>query len=47
MVDLVGMGKELRPVELCFYTLTWKCGDELMWSIVQNNSKARWGPIVS
>jgi len=23
-----------------------ECGDELMWSIVHNNSKARWGPVV-
>jgi len=45
--SLVGMGKKLRPIELCFYTLTWNCGDKLMWSIVQNNSRARWGPIVS
>ena len=43
---LVGMGKKLKPVELCSYTLACKCGDELMWSIVHNNSKARWGPVV-
>ncbi len=42
---LVGMGKKLRPVELCSYTLACKCGNELMCSIVHNN-KARWGPVV-
>ena len=42
---LVGMGKKLRPVELCSYTLACKCGKELICSIVHNN-KGRWGPVV-
>ena len=43
---LIGMGKKLKPVELCSYTLAHKRGDELMWSRVHNNSKARWGAVV-
>ena len=43
---LIGMGKKLMPAELCFYTLACKRGDELMWSMVHNNSKARWGAVV-
>jgi len=43
---LIGMGKKLKPVELCSYTLARKRGDELMWSRVHNNSKARWGAVV-
>ena len=40
------IGKKLKPVELCSYTLARKRGDELMWSRVHNNSKARWGAVV-
>jgi len=43
---LIGMGKKLKPVELCSYTLACKRGYELMWSMVHKNSKARWGPVV-
>ncbi len=43
---LIGMGKKLKPAELGFYTLACKHGDELMWSMVHNNSKARWGAVV-
>ncbi len=43
---LIGMGEKLKPVELCSYTLALKRGNELMWSMVQNNSKARWDPAV-
>ncbi len=43
---LIGMGKKLKRVELCSYTLACKHGDELMWSIVHNNSEARWGPVI-
>ena len=43
---LVGMGKKLKPVELCSYTPAHKSSDELMWSMVHNNNKVRWGPVV-
>jgi len=43
---LIGMGKKLKPVELCSYTLARKRGNELMWSMVHSNSKAWWGPVV-
>jgi len=41
---LMGMGKKLKPVELC--SLAHKYSKELMWSMEHNNSKARWGPAV-
>ena len=43
---LIGMGKKLKPAELCFHTLARKRANELMWSMVHNNSKARWGAVV-
>ena len=43
---LLGMGKKLKPAKLCFYTLACKRGDELMCSMVHNNSKARWDAVV-
>jgi len=44
---LIGMGKKLKPVQLCSNTPTHKRSVELMWSMVHNNnSKARWGPVV-
>ncbi len=43
---LIGMGKQLKPIELCSYTLAHKPSGELMWSIVHDKSKARWGSIV-
>ena len=43
---LVGMGKKLKPVELCSYTPAHKPSDELMWSMVHNNNKVRWGSVV-
>ena len=42
---LVGMGKKLRPIELCSCTLVCTCGNGLMCSIAHNN-KARWGLVV-
>ena len=42
---LVGMGKKLRPTELCSCTLACTCGNELMCSVGHNN-KARWGLVV-
>ncbi len=43
---LIGMGKKLKPVELCSYTPAHKPSNELMWSIVHHNSQARWGSVV-
>ena len=43
---LIGMGKKLKPVQLCIYTLSHKPSKELMRSMVRNRSKARWGPVV-
>jgi len=43
---LIGMGKKLKPAELCFYTLERKRGNELMWSVVHNNSKTRWSAVI-
>jgi len=44
---LIGMGKKLKPVQLCSYTPTHKRSVDLMWSVVHNtNSKVRWGPVV-
>ncbi len=31
---LIGMGKKLKPAELCFHTLARKRANELMWSMV-------------
>jgi len=42
---LIGIGKKLQPVQLCSYTLSYKRSKELMWSMVHNSSKARWGPV--
>ncbi len=43
---LIGMGKKLKPAELCFHTLARKRANEMMWCMVHNNSKARWGAVV-
>ena len=42
---LTGMGKKLKPVDNCSFTLAHKSGNELMWCMM-HNSKARWGPVV-
>ena len=43
---LIGMHKKLEHVETCFCTPVHKPSDELMWCVVRNDSKARWGPVV-
>ncbi len=43
---LIGMGKKLKPAELCSYTLAHKPSNELMCCMVHSNSKARWGPVI-
>ncbi len=43
---LIGMGKKLKPAELCFHTLACNRANTLMWSMVHNNSKARWGAVL-
>ncbi len=45
-MQLIGMCKKLKPIELCCYILAHKRGNELIWSMVHNKSKARWGPVV-
>ncbi len=37
---LIGMGQKPKPAELCFHAL--KRSNELMWSMVHNDRKARW-----
>ena len=41
---LIGVDKKLEPAELCF--LARNHANKLMWSMVHNNSKVRWGAVV-
>jgi hypothetical protein len=43
---LIGMRKKLKPVQPCSYTPAHKPSDELMWSMLHNDNKARWGHVV-
>ncbi len=44
---LIGLGKKLKPVQLCCHTVADKRSKELVWCMVHNSSsKARWGPAV-
>ena len=43
---LRGMGQKPKPVELCLHPLACKRSTEMMWSMVHNNRKARWGAVV-
>ena len=43
---LIGMGKKLKPVQLCCHTPADKHSKELVWCMVHTNSKARWRPVV-
>ena len=43
---LMGMGKKLKPLDLCSSTPAHKPSHELRWCMVHNNSKARWDPDV-
>ena len=42
---LIGMGKELKPVQLCCHTPADKHSEELLWCMVHDSSsKPRWEP---